>query len=66
MCSQDCTNDGKCIPRDGVDCHYRRSEPCPTPEADTLVDVGVRLLGAIERLVEKLDALADAQFDEYE
>lgn len=39
---------------------------CPTPEADTLVDVGLRLLGAIERLIEKLAALADAHFDEYE
>lgn len=39
---------------------------CPTPEGDTLVDVGVRLLGAIEKLVEKLDALADAQFADEE
>lgn len=42
---------------------------CPTPELSDVVgltDVGVRLLGAIEKLVEKLDALIDAQFEEYE
>lgn len=40
---------------------------CPTPElpeGQLAIDVALRLLGAIERLVEKLDALADAQFEE--
>lgn len=39
---------------------------CPTPEADTLVDVGLRLLGAIEKLMGKLDVLLDAQFEYYD
>lgn len=39
--------------------------PCPTPEADTLVDVGVRLLGAIERLVATLHGIAEAEYGEW-
>jgi len=40
---------------------------CPTPElpeGQHATDVALRLLGAIERLVEKLDELLDAQFEE--
>lgn len=40
---------------------------CPTPElpeGQHATDVALRLLGAIERLVEKMDEFLDAQYEE--